>query len=270
MKSTGGRILLASDVDGTLLPQGGGEIHPRVYEALSRFMGGGGLFTVATGRTRGAMERLRPLIPMNAPAILANGALVYDYSRNGALFSIFLDGEYMEVAGEAAARFPDVAVEVHSETSMWVLRPNRHTERHSEIVGVPSQPVDGLDVPPRPWLKAVFVAEPESLARLRAFLEPVCRGRFSLVSTTRVFLEFQHADANKGEGAARLAAALGVAPEDTYVIGDDQNDLPMITRFFGFAPQNARDDVKRAARAVVGDAAGGAVADAIDWLYKNR
>ena len=89
-------VLLASDFDNTLIYteealRTGKPVPPlseRNRAALERFMAGGGRFAVATGRALAAFRKYAPLVPMNAPGIVCNGAALYDFARE----------EYLETA----------------------------------------------------------------------------------------------------------------------------------------------------------------------------
>jgi HAD superfamily hydrolase (TIGR01484 family) len=72
--------LLVSDLDGTLF----GENHTipeNNIKAINYFIENGGYFTVATGRGIVACEMLIKSLPKNAPGILFNGAVLYDFNK---------------------------------------------------------------------------------------------------------------------------------------------------------------------------------------------
>ena len=72
-------VLLISDYDDTLY---GTDLHVSEENraAIRSFIGQGGLFTVATGRARKTFSPQvgKEDIPLNAPAILSNGATIFD------------------------------------------------------------------------------------------------------------------------------------------------------------------------------------------------
>ena len=74
-------ILLVSDFDDTLydftlsVPE-------RNLEAIRYLIREGGRFTVATGRAHRTFAPFAHLVPMNAPAVLSNGAAVYDFQAD--------------------------------------------------------------------------------------------------------------------------------------------------------------------------------------------
>ena len=79
-------VLLASDFDNTLIYTEdallrGEPIPPlpeRNRQALTYFMAEGGRFAISTGRALAAFEKYAPLVPMNAPGVICNGAALYD------------------------------------------------------------------------------------------------------------------------------------------------------------------------------------------------
>ena len=79
--------LLASDYDGTLA-NSKGQIDKEVQDAIKYFTAEGGYFTVCTGRTKQGFHAYSPEL-MNAPILLANGSMAYDYGTDKI---VFLDG----------------------------------------------------------------------------------------------------------------------------------------------------------------------------------
>ena len=77
-------VLLASDFDGTLTDSSG-SIVPRNTEAIRYFISEGGFFTISTGRTAAGFHNYSEDI-INAPVLLANGAMAYDYKTQQAAF----------------------------------------------------------------------------------------------------------------------------------------------------------------------------------------
>ena len=116
-------VLLASDYDNTLLDtesarRSGGEA-PRVSErnqaALRYFMEQGGRFAVATGRALAALEHFVDEIPMNAPAIICNGAALYDFSAR----------EYLDYI---------LSVKTVDSVEEAIAHVNRYNTKHSECI----------------------------------------------------------------------------------------------------------------------------------------
>ena len=77
-------ILLVSDFDRTLTNKEDG-IPQANLEAIADFMREGGVFTVATGQSVEAHGKRYNRVPMNAPCIVFNGSVLYDFERKEAL-----------------------------------------------------------------------------------------------------------------------------------------------------------------------------------------
>ncbi|MDR3206751.1 MAG: HAD hydrolase family protein, partial [Oscillospiraceae bacterium] len=186
----------------------------------------------------------RRSIPLNAPVVLSNGALVYDYDAGRTLCVTPLSEGYLPLCRAARKAFPQVAAEAHLRAGVWVAGNNPSSEAHLKNVHVKGTVVDSPDDIPPDWLKIVFTAAHRDLEALRDWLQPRLGGVFELMFSHPNLLELQDARAGKGEGAAQLADLLGIASRDIYCAGDQQNDLSMLRRFYAFAPQNAEAEVK--------------------------
>ena len=173
-------VLLVSDFDNTLIYTEesllkGIPIPPlpeRNRAALERFMAEGGRFTVATGRALAAFVKYAPLVPMNAPAVVCNGAAIYDFEKGEYLETAMLDGQARQRGQAVLDRFPDAAVEAyHIDNVIHAVHPNEITRNHEHLtkVGVTEMP-SLLDVP-LPLGKLLFEASHETLLEIRAFLE---------------------------------------------------------------------------------------------------
>ena len=108
------QLALLSDLDGTLF-NSEGRISPENAAAIREFIKAGGLFSIATGREpRNALQYLEG-VPMNAPAIVLNGAGVYDYGTGSYLFLKHLDTPRLYPFFSALlARFPEADMQIYT------------------------------------------------------------------------------------------------------------------------------------------------------------
>ena len=83
-------LLLVSDFDDTLYDSHH-RIPPRNLDALGRWIGQGGRFTVATGRAHRTFAPYVHLAPINAPVVLSNGSAIYDFQTETMLVQTLLD-----------------------------------------------------------------------------------------------------------------------------------------------------------------------------------
>ena len=249
-------ILLASDLDGTLLDHEG-SLSRENRDALLYFMQNGGLFTAATGRGRQSFEKVRGIIPKNAPVILSNGGLVIDFGKTGCeenvIFRDFLSDECYTYLDMVISRFPDIGIESYAVEGISSYNPNEYAWWHFNYVGVADQVsvVESLSDMPRPFNKVIFTQENE---RLKAFAEVFSReigDRFELVFSAPFLFEMQSKGISKASGILKIAEALGISRDRIFAAGDQENDLSMIKAFHSFSPEDGQDIVKKEATHIV-------------------
>ena len=274
------RVLLASDFDNTLIYtedalRTGAPVPPlsaRNREALEHFMAQGGRFTVATGRALAAFASYAGSVPMNAPSVVCNGAAIYDFQKKEYLDYALLDEDARRRGQIILDRFPDLAVEAyHIDNVIHAVRPNHITRQHEHLTRVAVTEAPSLPEVPLPLGKLLFEAEHDVL---REVLDQLTREGwdkdYELIFSGRTLLEMTAKGANKGGMVLRLARRLGVAPEHVYCVGDEANDIPMLTAAAqGFAPANCVEAVRRCGATVVSDARADALADVVEILERK-
>ena len=118
------------------------------------------------------------------------------------------------------------------------------------------------------YLKLLFEAAHAVLEEIKAFLtEQGWGGDYELIFSGQSLLELTARGANKGGMVRRLAARLGISMEHVYCVGDEANDIPMLTAAAeGFAPANCVEAVRKCGATIVADARESALADVIRRL----
>ena len=270
-------VLLASDFDNTLIyteaALRSGEPVPdlssRNREALEYFMAEGGRFAVATGRALAAFLRYADKVPMNAPGVVCNGAAIYDFAKKEYLDYALLDETARQRGQEVLDRFPEVAVEAyHIDNVIHGVRPNAFTHQHEHITKVLVTEAPTLLDVPLPLGKLLFEAEHRDLEAARDFLTAQGWAEdYELIFSGQTLLEMTAKGANKGGMVRRLASRLGISMDHVYCVGDEANDIPMLTAAAeGFAPANCVPAVRESGATIVADAREGALADVVARL----
>ena len=273
-------VLLASDFDNTLIYteealRSGAPVpplSPENREALEWFMAEGGRFAVATGRALAAFMKYAPLVPMNAPAVVCNGAALYDFAKGAYLVTALLDGDARRRGQAVLEAFPSAAVEAyHVDNVIHAVHPNAITRQHEHLtkVAVEERPTL-LDVP-LPLGKLLFEAEHSVLQDIKAYLAAQgWDGDYELIFSGQTLLEMTAKGANKGGMLRRLADHLGIAMEHVYCAGDEANDISMLTAAAeGFAPANCVQAVRDCGATIVADARESALADIVRRLAEK-
>ena len=124
--------LIISDLDGTLIPRGG-KISVENREAIRHFVSEGGLFAIATGRTPEAAAGYVEGLPINAPGVFFNGAMLYDWQGQKVLKALPLTAGDEEdlwpaFARECLKRFPEACLEVYTADNCHVVTPEANDD----------------------------------------------------------------------------------------------------------------------------------------------
>ncbi|MDD2457979.1 MAG: Cof-type HAD-IIB family hydrolase [Eubacteriales bacterium] len=240
--------LLVSDLDGTLLDTGH-NISEQNINAIYAFIQGGGRFTLATGRGRISVWPYLSKIPINAPCILYNGALIYD-SVNGTFVKRYcFDAEIIPILELLHEQYPGLGIEIFLEDSVLFYSENLWTKFHQERDGFSSEIIDSLRMS-QAWYKIVLTWDPAQLQTIeQAFRHQLSGYNFNFSEPH--FLDITPLQASKGHALHDLAQLMKIQPELTIAIGDNYNDIDMIRKAGkGFAVANACPEVKQAADAI--------------------
>ena len=237
------QILLVTDFDATLT--GKDRKIPRTnVDAAERFMAEGGLFTIATGRSRPMFEHSAGEIATNAPHILSNGSGIYDYNRREWLYWEDLPADAGEVMTDLVTRFPEVFGEIQTKDQQFGFNGDPALDDWMKRINVIIQrrPVGEIS---RPWLKLRFLwqltdrkagarlSDPEEyvdeirvIDSMRDYVEAVYGDRYRVERPGDLSIEIQCAGTTKGTTARRLAQELG--RPILVCAGDARNDLSML------------------------------------------
>jgi len=273
-------VLLASDFDNTLVYteaalRAGTPTPPLSAEnraALEYFMAEGGKFAIATGRALASFARFADMVPMNAPAVVCNGAALYDFAADEYLDTAMLGGDVRAQIQTLLDRFPGVAVEAyHIDNVIHAVNPNAITRQHEHLTKVAVTEAASLLEVPLPLGKLLLEAEHETLERVLAYMqEQGWAEEYELIFSAPLLLELTAKGANKGGMVCRLAKRLGIDMQHVYCAGDEANDLSMLAvATEGFAPANCAAVVRESGATIVSDARENAMADIISILDKR-
>ncbi len=265
------RYLIASDIDGTYIAPDGSLVQ-RNLDAIARFRAGGGLFTISSGRIACTIHPNIPLIPetLNAPAVLSNGALLYDFGTGECFDETFLaENDCREIASFFEEHCKNAILQLSAREGMFF---NGETERIRHYVA-PSAPGTVFFSPTKDWplshvYKFVLRETPERLAELRPLFYARFGDRFVVTTSSPRMLEVQHKDCNKAFGVAKLRRAMKDAGERIVIAcGDFENDIEMLQAAdISVCPANACNKVKAIADYQLCSCGEGLIADIVEGI----
>lgn len=264
--------LIATDLDGTLIENG--EIPKRNVDAIDYFISNGGKFCFATGRTVMALSCVGELLDKVCPSVLANGGLIYDFSKKKALWQCTLTEKDKSVIKYIKEKCGSVGIEIHTEDATLVFNRSAETDDHEYYESLVPTFCDFDTVLKSNCNKALyaFADEKEEKAVKAAVAE--CDFDCKFVDTSciigdrkRRYLEQIPNGISKAYGVLKLAEMLNIKKGCIFAVGDYYNDFEMLKAADVAATvSGAPDDIKEICDFVGCAAKDGAVADFIDYL----
>lgn len=231
MANTFENWLVVSDIDGTLnnkfrkLPK-------RNYEAIKKFTDHGGNFTLASGRMISSLKRNYDRVPANQPAIIVNGAGVYDYQMQELLWKQTIGPKGREFVREVSETFNthghSVDVGIFFDDYVYIVK-NGLLSRGQMYFDKSHYQVTHIDnVPEEGWMKVIFWSNPLTINELQKYIDKNENPDANFMASSLWSLEMLQKDTHKGVGIMWLAEKLGIERSHVAAIGDYYNDWDML------------------------------------------
>ena len=241
--------LLISDVDATLF-NSSHRVSEQNANAIEYFKSEGGIFSVASGRMRDAVGNYLDKLRINAPAIIHNGAKVYDFKNNTTLYEKSIEQDRKSAIRKVYETQPQLGLEIYAEEHIYILRECFETDRlrtknYAVTYHMPEEAWN------KPWTKVLIIGNEKELDEF----EPLYRQAYdsgNVVRSGKFYLDMVANGVSKGEGVKKVARHLGIKRENIYTVGDNMNDMEMIKYAYrGYAVANAVPLLKAEANVVV-------------------
>lgn len=268
--------LLACDIDGTLLindymPQ-------RNIDAIEYFVSEGGLFSLSTGRTAGAVSAVTDKLHCIGPSIVANGSMIYDFKNDSVLYEQIIPDGDRHIVKAVMDGCSTVGIEAHSGKKVLLLNSNQESVDHEKYENLDVLPLAFESALGYNWNKVIYLFADQDESRTVKQIISGFSHNSQFVDTSAVIYGrrryyFEHVPKNVSKATTLkiLCEKLNIKEGCCFAIGDYYNDLEMIkTADIGAALTDSPDEVKSAADVVVCDVQNGAVADFIDYLTEIR
>ena len=258
-------VLLVSDFDDTLYGRGP-QVSEETRRAVGYFTREGGRFTIATGRAHPTFAAYAQCVPINAPVILSNGSALYDFQTGRMVYETYLPIRARDDLRQVAAAILSIGFEAYHHDDIYTYQPNEVTRRHLERAHAAAQEVPILQMP-LPWSKVILQQERPVLEQVQRYIMDRWSGLYEVIFSSAVLLELTRKGSNKGGMVRYLASLLDIAPEHTYCVGDNQNDIPMLeVSAIPFAPANCAREVREWGPRLVRSCEENGVAEVIEIL----
>lgn len=259
--------LYISDLDGTLLPRHG-VVNEADIAAAKEFMAAGGRFALATGRMPDMLDWAVKM-GVNAPCIIANGAVIYDMNTDKILYERFLDPIAATAIPDVMDKFPGLCLQQRVLDKLFVSRPNAQFEWHISWELQKYSLVNYKDGVYN-CHKMLLLEEHETLLKAREYLSKTYPGAFDYVFSCDVFLEVIPHGCTKGDAIPKLLEIMGMEKAVVLATGDYGNDVTMLRKAdVSGCPSTAIDEVKAISDYVLCPVGEGVAADFLKRLYHD-
>ena len=264
--------LIVSDIDGTLNNKAR-KLPERNRKAIERFVSNGGHFTLASGRNPQSMERHFKSLPISGtPAVVINGAGIYDFRKQEMVHFSPMNEEAMELTVQTAEKFRAVDVLIVAKDIIYVTGIGWFGKIFVSVDNLDHKHIRNIrDVPRENWGKVIFSGLPMHISKVKKHFESLNSSEMTLMSSSIASFEVLAKNTHKGTAVLKLAEILGIDKSHTGAIGDYFNDYDMLKTVgvpacCGQAPQ----ELKEISEFVACHCNNGAVADFLEYIETKK
>ena len=241
--------LIASDIDGTLVPDGTAKIDKRIYDIIRRLKEHGIIFVGASGRQFASMVRLFAPVCEDIYYITEGGTVVRD-TKNVYDMHVIDRDILMEMIKDVK-KLPDCDImlsgrdtaycEDKSEMFYWMRDSYRF---NIEVLGDFETHLNEDVVKLSIYHKYNNV---ESV--VNEWFTPKWEKYFKIANAGAMWMDIVSPEVDKGTALKVLQDKLGISREESMVFGDNLNDLGLMEAAEeSYAIGSARDEVKAVAK----------------------
>lgn len=268
-KNEGGKImikLIASDLDGTLLPEGTADINPKIYEVILKLQAAGVTFVAASGRNYESVMSVFGHMEKELTVISDNGG----YGAKGGI-GMYCNGFPKELLREVVSAVREVRGAWMMASAARGIYTDRNDPKYIDWMRKGYKQnirlVDDLLEVEEPLIKVALYTYEEEASFIAAPLRERFGARAVVALAGERWIDITIPGASKGAALERIQNTLGISPEETAAFGDNGNDISMLKRAAeSYAVANARDEVKAVAKHVLTDTSDHAVLDVLEAL----
>ena len=245
--------LIATDIDGTLLPEGHTDLNPEYFDVIRKLHAHGVRFFFASGRHAVSMKRTFGPVQDIVGIISQNGSAI-EYQGSTEV-SRPIPTEWIREFWQDLSVFEDVDSMI--DTAEQNFCPKAGSPMHVRVRDVYKyniSPTAGWDDVPDDDFSMLTVYHEfgaDEFINTHGIREK-WESRLDLVKTGVTWVDCTMPGINKGAALRDLCRKFDIDPKDTIAFGDNINDIPMIRAAgTGYAVDTALPEVKAAADRVI-------------------
>lgn len=218
--------LVASDIDGTLLPEGTKELNPEIYDIILELKKHGILFVAASGRQLDSQQKLFAPVADDISYISENGAIcMHDGKRY--VISEF-DHDFAMRIIEAVEKRPNCKLAVSTPSTQYIKSGDSEFYEHMRThLKYNITAIDSFKDIDEPIVKIAFldsVTTQESYEHFKSLFGE----EIKIANAGNLWIDFIPFESNKGTALKFILEKMNLTPADAISFGDQQNDIEML------------------------------------------
>ena len=243
--------LIASDIDGTLIPDSTPDLYPEMVAAIPKLVKQGILFCAASGRQYWSIRNVFREVEEELVYLAENGAHIRYKGKD--IRVVPMKREYAEGIMKQLRQYYDTCdvvvstpegslVESKKKDFIDLLTYGYHN-RFRQVEDVLAEKAD---------IVKIAVYQKDSIRQLgEGTLIPAWTERVKVCMAGEEWVDFMDASVDKGHGLEFIQDYFHIKKEETMAFGDNDNDIGMMQAAGeSYAVENARKEVKAAAKNV--------------------
>lgn len=254
--------LIASDLDGTLLPETK-KIPSDFFDVLDEILARGIVFAVASGRTYTAVDHLFPQRYLDKIAFICdNGACVY---RGGKIVhtDALDDQTYFEFV-DACEQIGGFNLVACASGGVYHLRSSDDFFKEVGKFYRNHKVIDNFHDVRDTVYKLAVCDMLGAQEHGKPALDKLFKDRLNIQVSGKTWMDVMAVGVNKGTALVSLQKQLGVSRDETMAFGDYFNDVDMLRAAkWSFCPENGHEEVKKLCGFICEDCEHGGVIKAI-------
>ncbi len=238
--------LIASDIDGTLIPEGETKLNPEIFDIIYKLQEHNIEFVVASGRQLESQQLLFAPVADNISYISENGAICTHRGQQYVITEFDRDLA-MRILDEVEKR-PNCKVTVSCPSTQYIKTGNEKFKNHMcNFLKYNITAVDSLQEIDEPIVKIAFL-DSETHSESFEHFHNMFKDEIKVVTAGNSWIDFVPFGSSKAAGLKFLLEKLELTPENAMSFGDQQNDIEML-EYSGtsYAMAHANPDIRKRA-----------------------
>lgn len=238
--------LVASDIDGTLVPEGTNQLNADIYHVVQEMKKKGILFAVASGRHYSGMRFLFDAVWKDILFVTENGSCVL---QNGETVSVtYIAPEAALALVKHLRAYKNAAVILSTPEKIYTESDNREFQKRLKDLHIRLEVVPDL-LPYCQKTNKIAVYREEGTEALEKELQEMFGSAMNIVRAGTFWIDCMDKKADKGIALQSIQQKWNITKEETMAFGDNCNDIGMIKQAQeSYAVANAHPALKEAAK----------------------